>query len=95
MKKDLSMSSENKVALVTGSTSGIGLATAHALAKRGVNIIVTGFGDETLVNNILEDIRSKFSRIFLGMSTFEDIIVIGLIVRNMSFIALLHYIPQT
>jgi 3-hydroxybutyrate dehydrogenase len=51
------MSSENKVALVTGSTSGIGLATAHALAKRGVNIIVTGFGDETLVNSILGDIR--------------------------------------
>ena len=51
------MSSENKVALVTGSTSGIGLATAHALAKRGVNIIVTGFGDEKLINNILKDIR--------------------------------------
>jgi 3-hydroxybutyrate dehydrogenase len=51
------MSSENKVALVTGSTSGIGLATAHALAKRGVNIIVTGFGDETLINNILKDVK--------------------------------------
>ena len=51
------MSSENKVALVTGSTSGMGLAIAHALAHRGVNIIVTGFGDEKLINNILKDLR--------------------------------------
>ena len=34
-----------KVALVTGSTSGIGLGIAQALAGAGANIVVNGFGD--------------------------------------------------
>jgi 3-hydroxybutyrate dehydrogenase len=34
-----------KTALVTGSTSGIGLGIATALASRGANILMNGFGD--------------------------------------------------
>jgi 3-hydroxybutyrate dehydrogenase len=34
-----------KAALVTGSTSGIGLGIAEALAKAGANIVLNGFGD--------------------------------------------------
>ncbi len=36
---------KGKVALVTGSTSGIGLAMAIALAKQGAKILLNGFGD--------------------------------------------------
>ena len=36
---------KGKVALVTGSTSGIGLAIAIGLAKQGAKIMVNGFGD--------------------------------------------------
>jgi 3-hydroxybutyrate dehydrogenase len=34
-----------KTALVTGSTSGIGLGIAHALAQSGANVMLNGFGD--------------------------------------------------
>ena len=34
-----------KTALVTGSTSGIGLGIAQALARQGANIVMNGFGD--------------------------------------------------
>jgi 3-hydroxybutyrate dehydrogenase len=62
------MSTVNKTALVTGSTSGIGLATAHALAKRGVNVIITGFGDEKLVSSILSDIQAYDESLIVNMN---------------------------
>jgi 3-hydroxybutyrate dehydrogenase len=37
---------KGKTALVTGSTSGIGLGMAIALAKQGANIMVNGFGEK-------------------------------------------------
>ena len=36
---------KGKTALVTGSTSGIGLGIAQALAQQGANLILNGFGD--------------------------------------------------
>lgn len=38
---------EGKVALVTGSTSGIGLAIARALSAEGAKLMINGFGDAT------------------------------------------------
>jgi len=37
---------QERTALVTGSTSGIGLGIAEALARRGANIVLNGFGDD-------------------------------------------------
>jgi 3-hydroxybutyrate dehydrogenase len=57
---------QGKVALVTGSTSGIGLGMARALAARGCNLVINGFGDpaeiERLVASIAEenDVRAAF-----------------------------------
>lgn len=39
------MSLEGKAAVVTGSTSGIGLAIARALAQAGASVTINGFGD--------------------------------------------------
>lgn len=47
-----------KVALVTGSTSGIGLGIAIALAKRGCNIVLNGFGDDELITALKKQLTS-------------------------------------
>jgi len=39
------MTLSGKTALITGSTSGIGLAYAKALAAEGANVVINGFGD--------------------------------------------------
>jgi 3-hydroxybutyrate dehydrogenase len=41
-----------KSALVTGSTSGIGLAIASELAARGMNLMLNGFGDATEIETL-------------------------------------------
>ena len=38
-----------KTALITGSTSGIGLAYAKVLAAQGANIVINGFGDPAAI----------------------------------------------
>jgi len=40
------------VALVTGSTSGIGLGIARGLAARGSRILLNGFADEQLIKSL-------------------------------------------
>lgn len=40
---------KGKTALITGSTSGIGLAYAKALAAEGANIVINGFGDSDAI----------------------------------------------
>jgi 3-hydroxybutyrate dehydrogenase len=49
---------EGRVALVTGSTSGIGLGIAEAFAAQGATIVLNGFGDRMQI----EDTRNKLEQ---------------------------------
>jgi 3-hydroxybutyrate dehydrogenase len=49
-----------KVALVTGSTSGIGLGIARALAGQGADIVMNGFGDAGQIEALRKGLESEF-----------------------------------
>ena len=49
-----------KTALVTGSTSGIGLGIARAMAEQGANIVFNGFGDAQQIEKLHTDIGTEF-----------------------------------
>ena len=48
----------SKVALVTGSTSGIGLGIARALAEQGADIMLNGFGETSMINGLIQELSS-------------------------------------
>ncbi|QXG43409.1 3-hydroxybutyrate dehydrogenase [Pseudomonas viridiflava] len=53
------MNLQGKTALVTGSTSGIGLGIALELAKAGADVILNGFGDTSEVISQVEQAGGK------------------------------------
>lgn len=51
---------KGKSAVVTGSTSGIGLGIARALAKEGCNLMLNGFGDAAEIEKLRAGIAAEF-----------------------------------
>jgi 3-hydroxybutyrate dehydrogenase len=62
-----------KTALVTGSTSGIGLGIAKVLASQGANIVLNGFGDVEGPRAEIEDLGVKVAYHGADMSKVADI----------------------
>jgi 3-hydroxybutyrate dehydrogenase len=54
------MSLKGKVALVTGSTSGIGLGIARALGAEGANLMLNGFGDAAMIEKLRAAMAQEF-----------------------------------
>lgn len=51
---------KNKVAIVTGSTSGIGLGIARAFAEKGAHVMLNGLGDAAEIEKIRSGIEEEF-----------------------------------
>ena len=66
-----------RTAIVTGSTSGIGLGIARSFAQVGMNVVLNGFGDRDAIEATRADIESLFGvkTIYSGadMSKADDI----------------------
>lgn len=56
-----------KTAIVTGSTSGIGLGVARALAGQGANILLNGFGDPAAIDGLCAELAAQH-RVKVGYS---------------------------
>ncbi len=55
-----------KVAVVTGSTRGIGWAIAEALAAQGASVVVNGVRDAALVEQRAQELEERFAVTTLG-----------------------------
>ncbi len=51
---------KGKTALVTGSTSGIGLGIAQAMAAEGANVMLNGFGEAKEIEQIRQKIEKEY-----------------------------------
>jgi 3-hydroxybutyrate dehydrogenase len=60
---------EGKFAIVTGSTSGIGLGIARALAAEGAGVMLNGFGDAKEIERVRAEIAS--GRVKVGYSAAD------------------------
>ena len=67
------MSLSGKSAIVTGSTSGIGLAIATALAKQGADVMLNGLGDAAEIEATRSKLAAETGRTQELRTTFDPL----------------------
>ena len=64
------MTLKGKTALVTGSTSGIGLGIARALAGSGADIVLNGFGERAAIDRLTAELKAEY-KVDVGYSAAD------------------------
>ena len=73
-RADLTRPLAGKVAIVTGSTSGIGLGIARALAQAGSDVVINGLGEQKEIEFVCQELENgcPFSRVAYNGANLID-----------------------
>jgi len=73
-RADLARPLAGKVAVVTGSTSGIGLGIARAFAQAGADVVINGLGEQKEIEFVCKELESgcPFSRVSYNGANLMD-----------------------
>jgi 3-hydroxybutyrate dehydrogenase len=77
------MSLQGKVALVTGSTSGIGLGIARALGAAGADMVLNGFGDPAEIEALRAGLAKEFGvrALYFGADMSKPAEIAGMVAQ--------------
>jgi NAD(P)-dependent dehydrogenase (short-subunit alcohol dehydrogenase family) len=83
-QKLMNLSFENKVALVTGAASGMGLATAHAFAEAGAAVLLADFREDSVKAEAEKLVTAGHKAVALRCDVSDDAQVAAMVDRTVA-----------